>query len=511
MIRNFITTLFFVLIGLPVFAGSLVRQTESGRVQGQKAAHDTLSWLGVPFAAPPVDELRWKAPVPRPPWTGMWYAKNFSQACPQKGNFFANVPSQYFGEPVGGEDCLYLNIWRPQFEAQGRKLPVVLWIHGGSNFKGTTSDPMYDGAFLANNAQVVFVSVNYRLGLLGAISMKALRGDGSDLDRSGNFVTLDLIRALQWIRDNIDSFNGDPNNITIMGQSAGCMNVWGLLQTPLAEGMFHQAVCSAGIPNSYPRFVAESRSHEFLENLLINAGFATDHGDAKKFAKQQSDEWIHEFMYQRTSDEIVQAQDFLIPFQHISDGVVFPEGLEGVVLGHFNRVPMIIGGTIDEGTYLAGMPFVKVTDKQLWEIMQSPPADLGVSDIIGDTSLATFKAVTKTGSIALWQTLNGLFWGAKAYEPKIWRYSFEWRETPYPWNELFGAVHGMDAMFYLGNFVQDRPSFSRFAWTEDNRASRERLRKTMGRYFRSFFWTGDPNKFVSDEPTDVWERDMVFK
>jgi para-nitrobenzyl esterase len=500
-----VASLLFVSIS---WANLFLRATETGEVHGHQAKYNTMAFLGIPYAAAPIGELRWKAPQPAPAWSGTYEANQFGPVCPQKGNFFANVPAEQFGQPVGSEDCLHLNVWRPRHDID-QKRPVVVWIHGGSNFKGTAADPMYDGAYLSAQSEVVFVSLNYRLGLLGAISLPALQKEGSTLDRSGNFVTLDLIRGLEWIRDNIEQFGGDPANVTIMGQSAGCMNVWGLLQSPLAAGLFHKAVCSAGIPNAYPKILAEGRSRDFLENVIVQAGLAVDNDAAKDFLEKKSAKWIREFLYERPVEELVMAQDFLIPFQHISDGVVFPHGFEGLAFGAFNRVPLILGSTVDEGTYLAGMPFLRPTDKELWNMIQDPPPGLVAEDIIKTVNLPTYQTYTKVGSYALSAMMKGISWGVRVYESRVYRYAFDWKETPSPWREVFGSIHGMDAMFYLGNFVTDKPNFAHFAWTPENKESREDLRRRMSKYFRGFFWTGDVNADIQD-PSQRWDDDIVF-
>ncbi|WP_413291145.1 carboxylesterase/lipase family protein [Bdellovibrio sp. HCB337] len=504
-----VTSAVFGLLSSAVAIAATVTATEYGAVSGLNAKYNTVKYLGIPYAAPPVGELRWKAPRDPQAWSGVLKAHSMKSTCLQKGNYFANVPSSQFGLPVGDEDCLYLNIWTPQ--KPNTKRPVVVWIHGGSNFKGTARDPMYEGSFVAAHSDVVFVSLNYRLGLLGAFTHEAFQNVGSKGDRSGNFTTLDLIQGLKWVRDNISQFSGDPGNITIMGQSAGCMNVWGLMQSPLAQGLFHKAVCSAGIPNSYPQMIAEGRSEDFLENLVVGAGLAKDNDEASDFLATQSKAWIRRFMYSRTSEEIVKAQDYIVPFQHINDGYVFPHGLEGIMLGSYNKVPLIMGSTSDEGTYLVGAPMLKPSEQELWDMIQNPPKNRHLTfDDLLTTDYLTFKATTGATSASLQLTLGNLYRMLRVYQSDVYHYSFEWKETPSPWHEIFGAVHGMDAIFYLGNFVTQEESFSRFAWTPENKESRERLRTEMNAYFTGFFWTGNPNSLISN-PDKEWDHSIVFQ
>lgn len=496
MNRKFITIfcIFFalVIISKPVLASSRLLVVEEGKISGVRASSDVDAFLGIPYAAAPVGSLRWKAPRPAVSWTGVLKADQFPTACPQIGNFFANVPASQFGKPVGAEDCLYLNVWRP-VAAKEKKLPVVVWIHGGSNFKGTSADPMYNGTYLASKSNVVMVSLNYRIGLLGAISYKAIQNNGSKLDKSGNYVTLDLIQGLKWIHNNIKSFGGDPDNVTIMGQSAGCMNVWGLLQTPLSENLFHKAVCSSGLPNIYPKVMARARSSDFVENLVFNAGLVAVRKKAADFIEEKGEEWVRDFLYSRTSNELVMAQDYSVPVQHIEDEEVFPHGLEATALGFYQKVPLIIGSTMDESTYLLSGAYFKTDLPTLWGYLQNTPEGLKVEDVLkDDTSYVAFRSATKVASLALNRTLSNIYLTARLYSSDTFRYNFEWNETPAPWKELFGSVHGMDAIFYLGNFDTNNESFARFAWNEENRISREALREKMNKHFTRFFWTGKP-------------------
>lgn len=492
IMTSFCALIALVMMSQSAQANSRLLAVEEGQISGIRVSNDVDAFLGIPYAAPPVGSLRWKAPKPAAPWTGVLKANKFPTACPQVGNFFANVPATEFGKPVGTEDCLYLNVWRPA-AAKEKQLPVVVWIHGGSNFKGTSSDPMYDGTYLASKSNVVMVSLNYRIGLLGAISYKAIQNSGSKLDKSGNYVTLDLIQGLKWVHDNIKSFGGDPDNVTIMGQSAGCMNVWGLMQTTLSEGLFHKAVCSSGLPNIYPKVMARARSSDFVENLVFNAGLVADRKKAAEFIDAKGEKWIREFLYSRTSDELVMAQSYDVPVQHIEDEEVFPHGLEATALGFYQKVPLILGSTMDESTYLLSGKYFKTDLPTLWGYLQDTPPGLKVEDVLkDDTCYATFRSTTKTASLALNRTLSNIYLTARLYSSDTYRYNFEWNETPAPWKDLFGSVHGMDAIFYLGNFDTKNENFARFAWSEENRVSREALREKMSKHFTQFFWTGKP-------------------
>ncbi len=196
------------------------------------------SWKGIPYARPPVAALRWKAPADATPWKSPRLAQQFANACASLGRLygpgFNNRYDASIGASleklVGSEDCLYLNIWRPATAAQ--KLPVIVFVHGGSNITGYTADPVYDGANLARTANAIVVTVNYRLGVLGFFRSPYLR-TGDPKDDSGNFALLDIIKSLQFIHRNIASFGGDAGNVTLMGESAGAVNVYALMTSPL--------------------------------------------------------------------------------------------------------------------------------------------------------------------------------------------------------------------------------------------------------------------------------------
>jgi para-nitrobenzyl esterase len=366
---------------------------------------------------------------------------------------------------------------------------------------------------MASHDDVVFVSANYRLGVLGAFVHPGLE-TGDPLDDSGNYVTLDLIAVLKWIHDNAETFGGDPNNVTIAGQSAGCMNVWGLLQSPLAKDLFHKAICSAGLPNAYPSKLVEYRSNDILKELLKNDKVLKIDEDVDKFLKRQDPYFVRWYLRSRTPAELLAIKRFIIPTQHIQDGYVIPwAGLADLTIGHYNRVPLIMGNTDDEGTYLVGAEMFKITDKQLYAMINTPGIQFTKADIVKDEFVSKFDTLTRAGS----ETINGTAFtlekSLSVYQDKLYRYKFQWRETPEPWRDLFGAIHGMDAIFYLGNFVDDKPNFAHFAWTPENKDSRERLRDQMGRYFKGFFHTGDPNTYrLPEDP--VWQNKsgtMIFQ
>jgi len=211
-----------------------------GQVRGVEAG-EVIIWKGVPFAAPPVGELRWRPPQPVVAWSGILNADTFKSDCAQK-------PFPADAAPLGvtpGEDCLGINLWKPA-SASEQSLPVLVWIYGGGFVNGGSSPAVYDGSAFANNG-VLFVSFNYRLGRFGFFAHPALTMEARELGEPlGNYGYLDQIAALKWIQNNIAAFGGDPDNVTVFGESAGARSVLHLLSTPMAAGLFHRAGVLSG-------------------------------------------------------------------------------------------------------------------------------------------------------------------------------------------------------------------------------------------------------------------------
>src|SRR5437763_2533042 len=218
-------------------AGPVVA-TDNGKVQG-RIENGVATWRGIPFAAPPVGALRWRAPQPVAAWTDVRQADAYGSDCMQ-------LPFPSDAAPLGtppAEDCLYLNVWKPS-KAHG-KLPVIVWIYGGGFVNGGSSPPTYSGAPLAKQGALV-VSFNYRLGRFGFFGHPQLTSENLDGGRLGNYGLMDQIAALEWVKRNAARFGGDPANVTIIGESAGGMSVHALMTSPLADGLFAKAVIMSG-------------------------------------------------------------------------------------------------------------------------------------------------------------------------------------------------------------------------------------------------------------------------
>jgi para-nitrobenzyl esterase len=216
-------------------------QTSGGAVAGKVLPSGVKAWLGVPFARPPVQELRWQPPQPMR-WKGVWNADRKMPECVQV--LRPHNINHYFGEEASSEDCLYLNIWAPANADAGSKLPVVVYIYGGGNTIGSSGMAIYGGEPIARTGKAVYVNLNYRVGILGFMAHPELTQEQGG--HSGNYAYLDQNAALRWVHDNIARFGGDPGKVAIIGQSAGAMSVTAQLFSPLSKGLFRAAVMSSG-------------------------------------------------------------------------------------------------------------------------------------------------------------------------------------------------------------------------------------------------------------------------
>ena len=248
-----------------------------GQLEGCLSADNkTLIFKGVPYAEPPVGELRWKRPQPKTPWEGVRPAKEFSAKAPQadltREGFYAK---EFYNEEIiaRDEDCLYLNIWTPA-EKTEEKLPVFFWIHGGAFLHGCGAEKEFDGEQFAKNG-VIMVSINYRVGALGFMAHPDLAAENEE-GISGNYGIFDQIAALDWVYDNIEAFGGDPEKITVAGQSAGCMSTQVLISSPLTKGKIRRAVLqSGGGINALSRDTSMESRYEVTKLLMEALGANT--------------------------------------------------------------------------------------------------------------------------------------------------------------------------------------------------------------------------------------------
>ncbi len=303
-------------------------QVDGGQITGTPTLQWTpgvRSFRGIPFAAPPVGNLRWRPPQPVIPWQGVKAADHFSAVCMQAPTDTEGNAWREGLTPVS-EDCLYINVWTPAKTANDR-LPVMVFIHGGGNTRGAASENQYDGAYLAKKG-VVFVSFNYRMGAFGFLAHPDLTRE-SEHHSSGNYAALDQIAALQWVQRNIAKFGGDPGTVMVFGHSAGAGNICVLIGSPLAKGLFHRALTQSGA------------------NLSRQTPLAEAEANGVKFAESLGAKSITDLRF-TPAEAIVKGARTMMGA--VVDGWVLPQDVSSAVSsGKHNDVPMIVGSMAADG------------------------------------------------------------------------------------------------------------------------------------------------------------------
>lgn len=435
-------------------------QVTGGTISG--VVTDGLStFKGIPFAAPPVGALRWKAPQPPVPWSDVRKADRFGKACMQEPGLARQMG--YEGEL--SEDCLFVDVWTPA-KAPGEKLPVIVWIYGGGYFSGMSSIPLYDGANFARQG-VVFVSVSYRVGPFGFLATPALsrEGDGA----SGNYGMLDMIAGLQWVKANVGAFGGDPDKVTIMGHSAGSDAVSRLAASPLAKGLFRGVIAQSGA-NFKARPVtlaaAEATGQAFLKGLGL---------DDLQAARALSADRIE------AAADAPGAPRFPPPI----DGVVVPE--DQITLwkaGRFNDTALLLGHTSDENAAFGARP----TTPAAFEAQVRKDYGAHADAILAAYPHATDAEATRAAKYLARDTSFG--WSGWTWaklqtaqgKSKVFAYYFD---KPGPQNPD-GSGHGSEVALVFAN-PDERPG--RAPWTEADHA----LSQQMQAYWVNFARTLDPN------------------
>jgi para-nitrobenzyl esterase len=494
---------------------TLVRTTLGpiiGRDQGRSSG--TYSWLGIPYAEPPVGDLRWQAPKAHRSWKDVRRAQQYGPGCTQPGRFFSPSPNGPFYDlsvrdglqkPTGEEDCLTLNVFRPS--TSKRNLPVVFFIHGGSNVVGYSADPMYDGRKLAERAQAVVVTVNYRVGIFGWLNAEGL-GGGDPLSASGDFGTLDLVEALRFVDHNARKFGGDSDNISVMGQSAGAVNVWSLLVSPLARGMVDKAIPLSGGLST--RSVADARAYT---DRVIQAA-ESDHPSSGMSGVA--------LLRSLSADDLVRV---LVKHQLdatpavIADGTVIPSDPYAVLESGVDRdVPVLAGNTREEGKLFGssiGAHKPSDYDRFTLQYLFDPdkPGTLTASDLLKDQYLPVDKpggwndaAAALTEAVFTGINRNSLNALAHSGNRSLYHYRFDWNQEPAPFDQVYGAVHAIDLPFVFRNF--GRNVFS-YAYSRQNQPGRLRLSDLMIASIRNFINTGSPQHHGLGRTWDRWPTSLV--
>jgi para-nitrobenzyl esterase len=458
------------LLGLTMTAGAdpLTVKTEQGKVHGKTINNDKVrGWLGLPYAAPPTGDLRWKAPQPVAKWKGERDATKFGAHCAQNPVFADMI----FQDNGSSEDCLYLNVYAPATADSKAKLPVMFWIHGGGFSGGGSNEPRHNGDFLPLKG-VVLVTINYRLGAFGFLATADLakEGDGA----AGNYAFMDMIAALKWVKSNIGEFGGDPNNVTIFGESAGSFAVSTLMASPMAQGLFHKVIGESGAavgtgPLNYtPLAEREVKDAQWVSTLNV-----------KSLAELRA-----------------------LPTQAILDaakkpGVGFPPNIDGKVLtepvadtysaGKQAHVPLLAGWNADEGSFFAMRGMTAPQWKEMAGKLFTDRADQFLKLYPAEDDAQALRSAIDFGSdqFIAFSTWSWLEAHRKSGNAPVYRYHFELAATPSKFHPGTFAFHSDDIEYVFGT-LDTRPGF--------NISPADRtLSDQMMTYWSNFAKTGDPN------------------
>ena len=477
-----------------------IRQLISGEIIGIRGNNEVHAWLGIPYANPPLGELRWKAPRLVEPWQERKEVLAIANRCTQ----LPIIPGD--PGPIGSEDCLYLNVWSPIYAEDNvpvgdSALPVMFWIHGGANTIGQGGTSIYDGSLLAIKHNVIVVTINYRLGPLGWFTHPGLRGaDTTPEDRSGNYGTLDIIAALKWVQANIAVFGGDPGNVTIFGESAGGWNVLTMMASPLAEGLFHRAISQSGgltiaSPGSAENYQDDDNpgdqnsSREVINRLMLNDGSADSQKSARIIQSGMPAEELAAWLRMKTPEELFTAYSkvftsFIMSPNIFGDGYVLPADMQAEKIfsdtKYYNQVSVILGTNRDEAKL-----FMMWNDQLVDKIAGFPSGikDLDVYNREAAYTSNLWKAAAVDELARLMRDAQG---------DSVYTYRFDaddWRNLGIvDYKDLLGAAHAMELMFVFGNF----PNPMRIVFPGSTFDELKLLSNSMMSYWAEFAHTGAP-------------------
>ncbi|MGI5940010.1 MAG: carboxylesterase/lipase family protein [Thermoleophilia bacterium] len=457
-------------------------QVASGPITG---VHEGKIWSfkGIPYAAPPVGDLRWRAPQPVEPWTDDRACTAFGPACPQPDQ--AGV--DYLAVGPTSEDCLYLNVWSPA-KASTERLPVMVWIHGGSFETGAGSMAVYDATTLAGRG-VVVVTINYRLGPLGFLAHPALSAEPAQ-GGSGNYGLLDQIAALHWVQKNIAAFGGDPQKVTVFGESAGAISILDLLVSPLADGLFQRAIVQSGILIDQGFGVSTNgtlKEAEVAGEALAGRLGVAGAGDVAAALRSKTPEELLTAVLPATN---VLEQG--LHWKPVADGYVLPD-LPTILWaeGRYQKVDLLIGSNRDEGNIflqgLTGDPTAykgqmkKVFGAHVQEALTMYPVD-GAQDISGAFSRMLTEVGFASSARFAARAMSAAEPATNAQPPGVFLYQF----SRVPFNNPLGAFHGVEIPYVFGN----TELFAKMGTIEQTDRD---LSAAMMDYWTRFAATGDPN------------------
>ena len=458
-------------LGVVAKADSLVVKTSDGKVHGKLLSNGVVrAFQGIPYAAPPVGDLRWKAPQPAKAWKGDLDATKYGHHCAQN-HVFDDMVFQESATPddKGSEDCLTLNVYTPE-KSKG-KLPVMFWIHGGGYSGGGSSEPRHNGDFMPTKG-VVLVTINYRLGVFGFLALPELATEQGG--SSGNYGMMDMVAALQWVKKNIAEFGGDPSNVTIFGESAGSFAVSTLMAAPSAQGLFAKAIGESG--------GALTTGALEMETLAVRG--------------PKEDEWMKTTGANSLADLRALSTDKVLEFAGKKGTIGFSPVLDGKFLsepvvkiyeeGRQAKVPLLAGFNRDEGFFLSnGM----TVDK--WKAMgaQRFPENIELFFKLypGTTDTEAIRSATDFGgdSFIAYGTWKWIEVDRKTGDKNVYRYKLDLAAPPSKFHPGSFAFHSDDIEYIFGT-IDTRPGAT---WRPEDRV----LSDQMMSYWTNFAKKGDPN------------------
>ena len=467
-----------IALTMPAHArNKLQAKTDTGKVQGKISSDGQVRiFLGIPYAAPPVGLLRWQPPQPAAKWRGVRSATTFGARCMQPQLY----PDMIFRDPGPSEDCLTLNVWTPAKKKHGR-LPVMVWIYGGGYNTGGTSEPRQDGEHLAHNG-VLVVSMNYRLGIFGFFAQHELAAE-SPQHAAGNYGLMDQTAALQWVRRNIAAFGGDPNNVTIFGESAGSFSVSAQMASPLAQGLFAHAIGESGgaFARAQATFlslaVSEQQNEAFAQAAFGSSSLATLRAISADALLKAS---------------MTKTAGISNHFWPDIDGYFLPESIAAIyAAGKQAHVPMLAGWNKDEGTASIVYSPRKPTRETL-RAMAKKEFGLQAEDFLKAYSATTDAQAVRVAEdyagdrFIAYSTWAWLEAQVETGNAPVYRYRFDLGSPGDPNHPAaIGAFHSDDIEYVFGNLDSRRGA----KW----RPQDYQLSKVMQTYWTNFAKTGNPN------------------
>ena len=477
--KTILATILLLLVGGSAWADSSpVVKITRGQIRGSQLDKGGAVFKGIPYAQPPVGELRWREPMPVKPWTGVRDATAFGAICAQTPHFGSKAAQS------SKEDCLYLNVWAPEWPSRSR-MAVMVWIPGGGNFAGgiTAGIPDGDGESLARHG-VVVVSLNYRLGTFGFFSHPALTRE-SPHHASGNQGILDQIAALKWVRDNIATFGGDPHNVTIFGQSAGSVDVSLLMATPLAKGLFERVIAQSGS-------VVAPGQNDFA--VVREAESSGDKSAARWNVPPGAS--LRALRAISTADILKADPDYLAPANAghdpeptlgVVDGYVFRESpIRTFMQGKEHRVALLHGSNSHDADVFGVPQDLKAAINETYGPLGQRARELyeGAADPVYGPPVNQFMTDTGFRCPAVAQ----LLWHSSAGNPS---YQYEFARA-LPGLESTGAFHSQDIAYVFGTLDRTRIPPPRNELRPTNAVDKQ-ISDVMQQYWTNFAKTGDPN------------------